>query len=156
MLWNLCLYVQLLFPEMIKKARLTWKAKVPVHCVTLPSTAALDCESIQGNIFNLEMRKCIFKGETSFLYLLNPMISILWMLEELGSQSHQLTSPPACADTEWTTTLQDTVTWNILSQTDSFGNQITSTFHFQGKEQQVFCGSQVGNKPKLYATVDRK
>ena len=63
MLWNLCLYVQLLFPEMIKKARLTWKAKVPVHCVTLPSTAALDCESIQGNIFNLEMRKCIFKGE---------------------------------------------------------------------------------------------
>lgn len=66
---------------------------MPVHCVTLPSTAALDCESIQGNIFNLEMRKCIFKGETSFLCLFNPMISILWMLEELGSQRTPTNQP---------------------------------------------------------------
>lgn len=84
MLWNPYLYVQFLFPDMIKKEDLEGKSVCPL--CNLTSTAALHCECIQENIINLEMRKCVFKGETSFLYLFILMISILWMLEELGSQ----------------------------------------------------------------------
>ena len=48
---------------------------------------------------NLEIKKCIFKGETSFSYLLNPTVLIFWTLESRTLKQLQLDCPLRQADT---------------------------------------------------------
>lgn len=83
------------------------------------------------------------------------MISILWTLEELGS--HQ--TPANQSSRMYRHRMNHNPSGHYHFKyiiLDSFVNQITSTLHFQGKGQPVFCGSQAGKKPKLYAIVDMK
>lgn len=107
---------------------------------------------------NLEIKKCIFKGETSFSYLLNPTVLIFGTLESRTLKQLQLDCPLRQADTYIELILQDTVTLSTvyITQTDSFDNQIASTSHFQKKEQPVFYGSQLGNQLQLYVIADIK
>lgn len=83
------------------------------------------------------------------------MISILWTLKELGSYQTPANQSSRMYRHRMNHNLSGHYHFKYIIL-DSFGNQITSTLHFQGKEQPVFCGSQAGKKPKLDAIVDMK
>lgn len=120
-----------LFSGMIKRQDLLggqnachWYNPVKICCTPL---------GMHTRKINLEIKKCIFKGEASFSYLLNPTALIFWTLESRTLKQPQLRLPSEIGrHVQRIRTLQHTVPLSTvyITQKDSFDNQIASISHF--------------------------
>ena len=94
--WSSYLYLPLIFSGVIKRQHLLGGQNA-CHLYNLVKICCTPL-GMHTRKINLEIKKCIFKGETPFSHLLNPIVLIFWTLKSRTLKQRQLDCPLRCAD----------------------------------------------------------